>query len=117
MDRGRIKRDDTDVALLAVGICRTNSGNTHTGIVHRQAGQLHLFEQAWHHVTRNDPFAETRRLYTNGACFCIVPPLDDDRAKMVAGLCRLIARSGQQFTYCLRFDSEATVDPLTGELT
>ena len=116
MDLARIKQTEAEVAVLAVGVCRTPLGNTHVGIVHRDAdGRLLFLEQAFHKYTRNDAVARSVA-YCDGRFVHIVPDIDPDRAELVAGLCRLISATGPAFAYALRHDPEAKFDPHTGEL-
>lgn len=120
MDPSRIKRSEQDVPHVAVGICDTGH-NTHTGIVHRDLdGTVRFLEQGFHFYTRNAPVQQSIQQF-GGLFLFVVPDLDVDRARNVAGMCRLIAKhlvdkrlSG--FAYALRFDEEARFDPHTGEL-
>ena len=119
MDVSRIKRSEEDVRHVAVGICDTGS-NTHTGIVHRDRGTVRLLEQGFHHCTRNDPVQTSVERY-RGLFLFVVPDLEEDRARNVAGMCRLIAKhlvneKSSGFAYALRFDEEARFDQFTGEL-
>lgn len=75
------------VPALAVAIIRTRHG-THTGILHRDGGQLFLLDQRWHEDLGNAP--------SDGACPCVVPNLEPEEVNDVTGLCRLIAKRRQQ---------------------
>ena len=120
MDLGRIKRNEQDVPHIAVGICDTGE-NTHTGIVHRDLdGTVRFLEQGFHFYTRNEPVQKSVQHY-GGLFLFVVPDLEVDRARNVAGMCRLIAKHLVDkrlpgFAYALRFDEEARFDQYTGEL-
>lgn len=120
MDPSRLKRHERDVVHIAVGICDTGD-NTHTGIVHRDLnGTVRFLEQGFHFLTRNDPVQQSVSEF-NGLFLFAVPDLDIDRARNVAGMCRLIARHLVDsrltgFAYALQFDEEARFDPHTGVL-
>ena len=105
------------VPYIAVAIGRTSHGNTHTGIVHRDPidGVL-LLEHAFHFDLRNNALSSEYG--------CVVPNLPRERARSVAGLCRLIGqrnsdRKGDSeagFPYALRHDPHSRFDTLSGTL-
>lgn len=102
MDLSRIKQAEADVTVLAVGICRTPHGSTHTGVVHRDLDDhVRFFEQAFHKDTRNEPVQESVA-YCNGRFLFTVPDIDPDRAENIAALCRLIAVTGPALAYALK---------------
>ena len=89
-------------------------------MVYRDHGTLRFLEQGFHHFTRNEPVQNSIQQY-GGVFLFAVPDLEEDRARNVAGMCRLIAKwlvdkrlSG--FAYALKLDDEALFDPFTGEL-
>ena len=116
----RIKRSEVDVPHIAVGICHTGE-STHTGIVHRDPdGAVRFLHQGFHYCTRNEPVGDSVAEF-NGLFLFVVPNLEADRARNVAGLCRLIARRLTDnnlpgFPYSLRLDDEARFDEHTGLL-
>ena len=120
MDLSRIKRIEQHVPRIAVGICDTGHGK-HTGVLHRDLnGTVRFLEQRFHDVTSNDPVANSIQ-GCNGRFLFVVPDLDEDRAKNVAGMCRLIAKflvnkGIKGFAYALKLDERAIFDPFTGEL-
>lgn len=120
MDLSRIKRNEEHVPYVAVGVCITGR-NIHTGIVHRELdGTTRFLEQGFHYNTRNDPVRKSVQDY-EGLFLFVVPDLEEDRARNVAGMCRLIAKylvgkGLNGFAYALKLDEEARFDPFTGEL-
>lgn len=104
------------IKLIAVGICRTDRGNTHTGVAYRHSnGKVHFFHQAWDHDTRDNPIAaESQQM--GGPFFCITPTIEDDRAMAIASFWEFVASRGEQIAYALRDDPEALFDPNTGML-
>lgn len=117
MDESRIKYQADDVPVVAVGVGRTRHGNTHTGVAHRKGqGPVYFFEQAWDQDTRNRPVGNSMG-ECNGRFVFVVPNVKRSRALSIAGLCRLVATVGTQFTYALRYDEEALFNIVTGALT
>jgi hypothetical protein len=117
MNLDRIIPGDSSLDMVAVAVCRTRYGNTHTGVVYRAFdGRLLLFHQAWHHDTRNEPLDEART-DLGGPFLCVSPDIDRDRARNLAALCELIAGTGESIAYALRDDPEALFDEHTGRLT
>jgi hypothetical protein len=117
MDGSRLKKTEDDVSVLAVGICMTPHGNTHTGIVHRDlANEARFFEQAFHKLTRNELVSEAVQ-YCHQRFLFAVPDLVYERAECIAGLCRLISSTGPSFAYALKHDPLARFDERTGQLT
>jgi len=120
MDLGRIKRKADEVPYIAVGVCDTGQ-NMHTGIVHRDLdGTARFLEQGFHELTRNEP-VEVSVQYCNGLFLYGIPDIDADRAKNVAGMCRLVAkyltaRNIPGYAYALRFDKDSMFDQVTGQL-
>jgi hypothetical protein len=119
MDLGRIQRIEREVPYVAVGICDTGH-NTHTGVVYRDHGTVRFLEQGFHYDTRNEPVQNSIQQH-DGPFLFTVPDLDDDRARNVAGMCRLIAKwlvdkRLPGFAYALKLDEDARFDPYTGEL-
>jgi len=116
MDLSRIKTSERDVPFVAVGICDTGQ-NIHTGVVYRDHETVRFLEQGFHELTRNEPVQNSIHQHSGRFLF----DLEEDRARNIAGMCRLIAKwlvdkrvSG--FAYALRFDEDARFDPFTGEL-
>jgi hypothetical protein len=117
MNLDRIVLDASSLDVVAVAICRTGHGNTHTGVVYRDFdGRLLLFHQAWQHETRNEPL-DGARTDLGGSFLCVSPDIDRDRARNLAALCELIAATGEPIAYALRDDPEALFDEHTGRLT
>lgn len=83
-------------------------------------GEVHFFHQPWHHDTRDGPIgSENARM--GGPFFCVVPAVEPDRARAIAGFWAFIASRGEQIGYALlgyalRDDTEAVFDPNTGLL-
>lgn len=101
------------VPHVAVAIANLPHG-THTGIVHRDPSQgFLLLEHAFHYDLRNDaPSSEYG---------WVTPNIPLERARSVAGVCRLIWRRNSEgrnlgFPYALRHDSSSRFDTLTGTL-
>jgi len=116
MNRESITVRPEDIPVLAIGICQTVYGNTHVGVVHRElGGQLLFFHQAWHHQTHNQPLHDASR-ELGGVFLSVVPDIEMDRARAIAGLFRLIARTGQSVAYALRDDPQTMFDEVTGRL-
>ena len=106
------------IPFIAVGICRTSFGNTHTGVAYRHStsDEVRLFHQAWHHATIDGPLAvESEK--TGGPFFCVVPRMEPERAQAIAGFWEMIASRNEQIAYALRDDTEALFDENTGRLT
>jgi hypothetical protein len=117
MNLDRIVLDDSSLDVVALAICRTVHGNTHTGLVYRDFdGRLLLFHQAWHHDTRNEPL-DAARTDLGGPLLCVRPDIGRDRARNLAALCELISATGEAIAYALRDDPEALFDEHTGRLT
>ncbi len=97
------------VPYVAVAIGRTPHG-THTGVVHKHPGfGVLLLEQAFHFTLRNDRLPEDYGWVT--------PNIPEERARSVAGLCRLIwRRNATGFPYALRQDSSSRFDTVSGAL-
>jgi len=82
---------------IAVAVCRTHHGNCHTGVVYRkETGDLRLFHQALDHDTRDEPL-ESGSQDMGGPFFCIVPPVEPDRAIAIAELWEFVASCGWLF--------------------
>jgi hypothetical protein len=116
MDPDRLTLDAQTIPFLAIGICRTSHGNTHTGVAYRNAkAEVRFFHQAFHHVTREGPIAiESEQM--GGPFFCVVLSVEEDRARAIAGFWEFIASLGEQIGYALRDDPDALFDPNTGTL-
>ncbi len=116
MNPDRITLDPDDIAFIAVGVCRTIHGNTHTGVAYRNAaGEVRFFHQAFHHVIRDGPIVgESNQI--GGPFYCVVPAVEEDRARAIAGFWEFVAGRGEQIGYALRDDPEALFDPNTGTL-
>src|SRR5262245_15562599 len=114
MNLAHVKDRHQDVNFIAIGICRTAYGNTHTGVAYRDlAGSLRFFHQAFHYDTRNELLEETVR-ELGGPFFCIAPAIEEDRARAIAGFWQFVAAQGEKIGYALRDDAEALFDENTG---
>src|SRR5437870_1694103 len=67
-----------NVPALAIFIMRTYGG-THTGLLHRNRGDL-----CWHE--------RLRRSLCRSDCACVIPDLEPEEVNDVTGMCRLIDR-------------------------
>ena len=120
LELGRIKRKAEEVPYIAVGVCDTGE-NTHTGVVHRDIdGTVRFLEQGFHELTRNDP-VDSSVQGCEGIFLYGIPDIEADRARNIAGLCRLIAKyltanNLPGYAYALRFDEDAMFDSVTGRL-
>jgi hypothetical protein len=116
MDPDRVILDMQAIPVLAIGICRTRHGNTHTGVAYRNAKRkLRFFHQAFHHVTRDGDIAlESEQM--GGPFFSVIPSVEEDRARAIAGFWEFLAGRGEQIGYALRDDPDALFDPNTGIL-
>ena len=102
---------------VAVAICRTSRGNTHTGVVYRHSDKtVHLFHQAWDHDTKDQPISDGSA-EMGGPFFCVIPKLHPVRASAIAGFWEMVASRGEQIAYALRDDPEALFDSDTHKLT
>jgi hypothetical protein len=117
MNPAHVVLDAEQIPSVAIGICRTDHGNTHTGVAYRHSdGSVHFFHQAWHHVTRDAPIAGERAAM-NGPFFCVMPDVEPDRAQAIAAFWDFIASRKETIGYALRHDPHALFDPQTGRLT
>jgi len=117
MNPAHVALNSEQIPMVAIGICRTEYGNTHTGAAYRHSdGSVHLLHQAWHHITRDAPIAsESAELH--GPFFCVMPVIEPDRARAIAGFWEFVASRGEKIGYALRDDPQALFDPETGRLT
>lgn len=116
MNPDHLTLDVQSIPFLAIGIGRTSRGNLHTGVAFRNAdGEVRFFHQAFHHITRAGSIAEESE-QLGGPFFCVVPPVEADRARAIAGFWDFIASRGEQIGYSLRDDPYAHFDPNTGVL-
>ena len=104
--------ESQDVGLV---LCRTPHGNTHTGITFAWAGQLYLYHQAFHYLTRAEAFDEeiTR---IGGASLVVAVPYPPARQKAIAGFLNSLRLVDPQYPYSLRYDPDAVIDPVLGRL-
>jgi hypothetical protein len=116
MDPDHIKVDYGQVRFIAVGACQTSYGNYHTGVAYRNAsGRLMFFHQAFHYDTKSQPIEEAHR-DVDGPLFCVVPVVEEERARAIAAFWEMIADEGEQIAYALQDDPNALFDPNTGRL-
>lgn len=104
------------ISFIAVAICRTRHGNTHTGVAYRaMTGDVQCFHQAWDHITRNGPI-DTESNHMEGPFFCVSPTVETDRARAIAAFWEFVAGQGETIGYALRDDPDAHFDENTGRL-
>jgi len=116
MNPAQVVVHSSQIDHVAVAVCRTSHGNTHTGVAYRHSdGTVRFFHQAWHHCTRDEPLA-SESIMTGGPFFCVTPPMEPDRAKATAGWWEFIASRKEPIGYALRDDPEALFDLGTGLL-
>src|SRR5580704_4482002 len=114
MDFYRVKLDHAEIPHVAVAVRQMQRPlpHTHAGIVHRdESGKLFLLEYCWQNDLRNDPHA--------GPYICLVPEIPEERAQIIAGLCRLIweCRENRQAFYGFRYlPDEDVFNAITGRL-
>jgi len=77
-----LKFSGHDVPELAILITRTRDGGTHTGILCRYQGQLHVIHQAWHEMLKIAP--------DSGNFPCVIPNLLPEEMNDVTANCRLL---------------------------
>src|SRR5258707_10853065 len=117
MDPTHIILNSEQIPFIAIGICRTEHGNTHTGVAYRHSdGGVRFFHQAWHHDTRNGPIG-SESADMHGPFFCVIPAIHPDRTQAIAGFWEMVASRNETIGYALRDDPNALFDPVTGLLT
>jgi hypothetical protein len=117
MNPGHVTLNSGQIPFIAVGICKTDRGNTHTGVAYRHSdGTVHFFHQAWHHITRDEQIA-SESAAMHGPFFCVIPAMEADRARAIAGFWEFVASKRERIGYALRDDPDALFEPGTGLLT
>jgi hypothetical protein len=103
----RLRFSARDVAELAILVVRTGDG-LHTGILHRNRGQLYVLDQVWHKRLRGELLD---RDYP-----CVVPSLEPEEINDLTATCRLIHTrrlqrgSWQELSYAFRYPAGTGVN-------
>lgn len=104
--------DGQDVGLL---VAKTAHGKLHAGIVFRWRGEVRLYHQAWHHVTRVGRH-EDEMAAMNAAGHVVSLHIRRDRAKAVVGHLNDLTVANPNFPYSLKYDARARTDANLGRL-
>jgi hypothetical protein len=103
-----------DVPALAIFIMPTDEG-THTGILHRDHGNLFILDLLWHRQLRSIK-------YQKAVPACVIPGLDPDEINDLTAMCRLIhsrhkdRHLGYNIPYAFRHGNNDRFNKGTGEL-
>jgi hypothetical protein len=101
--------DDVSHVAVAIGRVTSEPHNTHTGVVYRDLdGSLWMLHLGWHYMLLNWRY--------DGKYACVVPKIEPERARIVAGLCRTIWRRRPKIAYSLRLDVHARFRAATGDV-
>ncbi len=109
IDHLKFSGDDVPHVAIAIGRTASEPYNTHTGVVYRNLdGTVSMLHLGWHHRLLNWPY--------DGTYACVVPNIEPERARIVAGLCRTIWRRRPKIPYSLRLDVHARFRAATGDV-
>lgn len=108
----RVCHKNNPVQFIAVAVCKTDSINTHAGIVYRHDGdKLRLLHFAWHHKLIEEDFIKWQDLYV-----CVDPNLLRADKVALCGLCKRIYTSEKNrnsIPYTLALDGRVQIHPVT----
>jgi hypothetical protein len=112
MNASRFHSPADPVPSLAVFVMAHATG-THTGILHRVKGQLHILDLLWHQKLRAAPVPQNQHHFVS-------PELEDEEINDIRAMCRLIHRRHEAspllIPYAFRLGQDVYFDQTSGEL-